>query len=133
MLLYSTGRRKTSSSRIFMKKGSGKIYINNLKFKKYFSCKIKRKIILYPFKIIYDINNIFLLNKFNFYITVKGGGISSQVIAIRHGISRILLKYNNNFRKKLKLYKFITRDSRKVERKKYGYIKSRSKHQYSKR
>ncbi len=131
-MLYSTGRRKTSSARIFMKNGVGKIYINNLYFKKYFFCKIKRKIILFPFKIIkgkYD----FFFNKFNFYITVKGGGISSQAIAIKHGISRVLLKYNNNFKKKFKLYRLITRDSRKVERKKYGFIKSRCKHQYSKR
>ncbi len=131
-MLYSTGRRKTSSARVFMKSGIGKIYINNLYFKKYIFCKIKRKIILFPFKIIKKKYNFFF-NKFNFYITVKGGGISSQVIAIRHGISRVLLKYNNNFRKEFKLYKLITRDSRKVERKKYGFMKSRRKHQYSKR
>ncbi len=131
-MLYSTGRRKTSSARIFMKSGVGRIYINNMYFKKYIFCKIKRKIILFPFKIIKDKYN-FLFNKFNFYITVKGGGISSQIIAIRHGISRVLLKYNINFKKKFKIYKLITRDSRKVERKKYGFMKSRRKHQYSKR
>ncbi len=131
-MLYSTGRRKTSSARVFMKNGVGKIYINNLYFKKYFFCKIKRKIVLFPFKIIKKKYNFFF-NKFNFYITVKGGGISGQVIAIRHGISRVLLKYNKNFRKEFKLYKLITRDSRKVERKKYGFMKSRRKHQYSKR
>ncbi len=131
-MLYSTGRRKTSSARVFMKKGIGKIYINNLYFKKYIFCKIKRKIILFPFKVIKKYNNE-ILNNFDFYITVKGGGISSQIIAIRHGISRVLLKYNVIFKKKLKLYKLITRDSREVERKKYGFMKSRRRHQYSKR
>ncbi len=129
-MFYSTGRRKTSSSRVFMKKGKGDIYINNIKFNDYFVSNIRRKIIIQPFKVLKE---DFLLNNYDFYITVKGGGISSQVISIRHGISKVLLKFNNNFKKKLRLYGFITRDSRKVERKKYGLRKSRCRHQYSKR
>ncbi len=128
--LYSTGRRKTSSARIFMKKGEGIIKINKLLFNKYFFLNKHRLIIMKPFLIVKDNKYI---NNFNYYITVKGGGISSQSIAIRHGISRILLKYNNNLKNILRNWGFITRDSRKVERKKYGLIKSRSKHQYSKR
>ncbi len=128
--MYSTGRRKTSSARIFLKNGSGKIFINKIIYYKYFNCKIKQKIILQPFKVI---NNDLFLNNHDLYITVKGGGICSQVIAIRHGISRIILKYDNSFRRKLKNYNLLTRDSRKVERKKYGLRKSRCRHQYSKR
>lgn len=128
--MYSTGRRKTSSARVFLKNGSGKIFINNVIFDDYFKSKIKKKIVLYPFKVI---NNDLFIGKKDLFITVKGGGISSQIIAIRHGISRIILKYNNNFRKKLKKYGLLTRDSRKVERKKYGLRKSRCRHQYSKR
>ncbi len=128
-MYYSTGRRKTSSARVFMKDGIGKIYINNLLYKKYFFNKIMQKIIIQPFKVVDDFN----INKFDFFITVKGGGISSQSIAVRHGISRVLLKYNSNFKSKLRVYGFITRDSRKVERKKYGFRKSRCRSQYSKR
>ncbi len=128
--LYSTGRRKTSSARIFMRKGKGIIKINNLLYDKYFFLFKHRLIIMNPFTILKDKKYI---NKFDYYITVKGGGISSQSIAIRHGISRVLLKYDNTLRGILKIWGFITRDSRKVERKKYGLIKSRSKHQYSKR
>ncbi len=128
--MYSTGRRKTSSARVFMNIGTGKILINKYKFKNYFKDKIKRLVIFYPFKIINDYSYI---DKFDFYITVKGGGISSQVIAIRHGITRVLLKYNSNLRILLKNVGLITRDSREVERKKYGFRKSRCRPQYSKR
>lgn len=129
MMIYSTGRRKTSSARIFMTKGVGLIKINNLLLDKYFS------LIKYKFNIIKVLkikDNLFIDN-FNYFITVRGGGLSSQSIAIRHGISRAILKYDNSLKKKLRLLGFITRDSRKVERKKYGFRKSRCKPQYSKR
>ncbi len=129
-MYYSTGRRKTSSARIFMKKGNGKLIINGFTLKKYFKNKIKQLVVLYPFKIIGDYDYI---NKFNFYITVKGGGISSQTIAIRHGIVRVILKYNSSLRLVFKKLGLITRDSREVERKKYGLRKSRCRPQYSKR
>ncbi len=127
---YSTGRRKTSSARIFMTKGNGIIKINNILLNNYFFLIKYKYIIMQPFNIFKDKK---YFNKFNYYITVKGGGISSQAIAIRHGISKVLLKYDINCKLKLKLWGFITRDSRKVERKKYGLRKSRCRHQYSKR
>ncbi len=129
-MYYGTGRRKTSSARIFMKKGKGNIFINYILLNNYYIEKINRIIIMQPFRVL---SEDFLYKNYDFLITVKGGGISSQVIAIRHGISRLLLKFNSSFKKKLRLYGFITRDSRKVERKKYGLRKSRSRHQYSKR
>ncbi len=129
-MIYSTGRRKTSSARVFMNEGNGKFLVNNINFKKYFVSKIRQLVIFYPFKIINDYSYI---NNFNFYITVKGGGISSQAVAIRHAITRILLKCDTNLRIVLKSAGLITRDSRKVERKKYGFRKSRCRHQYSKR
>ncbi len=129
-MMYSTGRRKTSSARVFMRDGKGDIFINNMLLNKYFTCKIKVLVICQPFNILKDVYDF---SKYNFYITVKGGGISSQSIAIRHGISRLLLKYNNSFRCKLRYYGFITRDSREVERKKYGLRKARCRPQYSKR
>ncbi len=128
MKIYSTGRRKTSSARVFMFEGLGIIKINNLLLNKYFSLNKYRYNIINVLKIKDD-----FINKFDYFITVKGGGLSSQSIAIRHGISRVLLKYDNSLKKKLRLLGFITRDSRKVERKKYGFRKARSKHQYSKR
>ncbi len=112
-----------------MTKGVGLIKINNLLLDKYFS------LIKYKFNIIKVLkikDNLFIDN-FNYFITVRGGGLSSQSIAIRHGISRAILKYDNSLKKKLRLLGFITRDSRKVERKKYGFRKSRCKPQYSKR
>ncbi len=128
--MYSTGRRKTSSARVFMNIGEGKFIINKFMLDEYFKDRIKQLAILYPFKIINDDS---YMKKFNFYITVKGGGISSQAIAIRHGISRVLLKHNSKLRVILKSVGLITRDSRKVERKKYGFRKSRCRPQYSKR
>ncbi len=130
MQLYSTGRRKTSSARIFLNSnGNGKIYINKKIFTEYFFIKKLQLVVLKPFKVL----NIDLLFKLNLYITVKGGGISGQAFAICHGISRVLLKYNIDFRKDLKIFGLITRDSRKVERKKFGLKKSRRRPQFSKR
>ncbi|UNB92352.1 MAG: 30S ribosomal protein S9 [gamma proteobacterium endosymbiont of Trioza apicalis] len=124
---YGTGRRKNSSARVFMKKGTGNIIVNKNNFKKYFYKKTSRNIICKP------IEKVDMINKIDLYITVKGGGISSQVGAVRHGITRALIKFNLKFRDILKKSGFITRDSRKVERKKVGLRKSRCCPQFSKR
>lgn len=124
---YGTGRRKTSSARVFIKNGNGKILINNNSLDKYFSRNTSRMIVLQPLKL-FDITK-----KFNLYITVKGGGNSGQAGAIRHGISRALLQYDKTLRTELKKNGFLTRDSRKVERKKIGFRKARRSPQYSKR
>ncbi len=128
---YNTGRRKSSSSRVFIKKGDGKIIINNIKINKYFFTKKLKLIIFQPFSVINDKNCT--IKNFDFYITVKGGGIYAQAVSIRHAISKFLLSLNIEYRKKLRMWGFITRDSREVERKKYGFRKSRCKHQFSKR
>ncbi|WP_143715385.1 30S ribosomal protein S9 [bacterium endosymbiont of Pedicinus badii] len=124
---YATGRRKSSSARVFLKPGDGKITINKKILGKYFKKYSSIKTVLQPLKILN------LLEKFDLYITVKGGGISGQSEAIRHGIARALLNYNEDFRNTLRKFGFITRDSRKVERKKVGLRKARRSTQFSKR
>ncbi len=128
---YNTGRRKSSSSRVFIKKGNGKVIVNNIEINKYFFMKKLQLIIFQPFNVINDKNCI--IKNFDFYITVKGGGIFSQAVSIRYAISKFLLSLNSEYRTKLRTWGFITRDSREVERKKYGFRKSRCKHQFSKR
>ncbi|CAL4321823.1 30S ribosomal protein S9 [Buchnera aphidicola] len=124
---YGTGRRKSSSARIFLKTGVGNIIVNKKKIKHYFSRKTSYMVITQP------INVTNMINKLDFYITVKGGGISGQAGAIRQGITRALIKYDISFSKILKKFGFITRDSRQVERKKVGFRKSRRRPQFSKR
>ncbi|QJC33898.1 30S ribosomal protein S9 [Enterobacteriaceae endosymbiont of Donacia provostii] len=123
----ATGRRKRASSRIFMKNGNGNIIINKKKINVFFNRNTHRIMILKPLRLIE------MQNKLDFYITVKGGGLSGQAGAIRHGITRALIKYDHFFRKILKKAGFITRDDRKVERKKYGFKKARRSPQFSKR
>ncbi|HIH2763802.1 MAG TPA: 30S ribosomal protein S9 [Candidatus Azoamicus sp.] len=128
--IYSTGKRKTSIARVFLKEGSGEIIINNnVENNPKFVTIIKKTLMLL------NINN-----KIDLKITVKGGGITGQSEAIRHGLSKALvildtknINEENSFRKKLKKLGFLTRDSRKVERKKVGRRKARKKEQYSKR
>ncbi|WP_343152478.1 30S ribosomal protein S9 [Buchnera aphidicola] len=124
---YGTGRRKSSSARVFLKKGDGNITVNNFSLEKYFGRKTSCMVVLQPLELIN------MLNKFDFYITVKGGGISGQAGAIRQGITKALISYDNSFRKELRKAGFVTRDSRKVERKKVGFRKSRRRPQFSKR
>lgn len=126
-LFKSTGRRKTSIARVILFSGNGQIKVNNLKLLKYFSSKILRIIIKKP------LNKLFLLNQYNIFINVKGGGFKSQAEAIQLGISRALCKININYKINFKKYKFLTRDSRIVERKKSGRKKARKKFQFSKR
>lgn len=124
---YGTGRRKSSSARVFIKTGEGNIIINHKNLKQYFYQETARIMVYKPLKLI----NI--LNKLDLYITVKGGGIFGQVGAIQHGISRALIRYNKDYKINLRKFGFITRDSRKVERKKVGIRKSRRRPQFSKR
>lgn len=127
MYNYGTGRRKSSSARVFLSSGTGKIIINNRILESYFCRKTTIMIIKQPLEI------VDMLYKCNLYITVKGGGISGQVGAIRHGITRALIDFDSSFRSELRKSGFVTRDSRKVERKKVGFRKSRKRPQFSKR
>lgn len=124
---YGTGRRKSSSARVFLKKGNGKIIINNRSLEQYFGRKTSCMIIRQPLELI-DV-----INQFDAYITVKGGGISGQSGAIRQGITKALINYDSSWRTELRKAGFITRDSREVERKKVGFRKSRRRPQFSKR
>ncbi|WMC18911.1 MAG: 30S ribosomal protein S9 [Enterobacteriaceae bacterium PSpicST2] len=124
---YGTGKRKTSIARIFMKLGNGKFIVNNNNLNEYFTNKNTQLIIYKP------LNLVNLINIMDLYITVKGGGISSQAEAIKYGISKAILNYNKNLRHILKKEGYISRDSRKVERKKPGFKKSRKRSQFSKR
>ncbi|BAC24285.1 rpsI [Wigglesworthia glossinidia endosymbiont of Glossina brevipalpis] len=124
---YSTGRRKTASARVFIKIGKGKIKINYIDIKKYFNQKTYITLIKKPLEIIN------MTDKLDIFITVKGGGISGQAGAIRHGIARALIKYDSSLKTTLRDSGFITRDSRCVERKKVGFKKARRRPQFSKR
>ncbi len=124
---YSTGRRKSSSARVFLKKGAGSIAINNRTLEQYFGRETGRMIVQQP------LEKINMLNDFDIKVTVSGGGISGQAGAIRHGITRALLKYDETLRKTLRQAGFVTRDAREVERKKVGLHKARKRPQYSKR
>lgn len=124
---YSTGRRKSSSARVFLKRGSGEITINNRTLDQYFGRETGRMIVRQP------LETLEMLDQFDFNITVSGGGISGQAGAIRHGISRVLIEYDETLRKPLRQAGFVTRDAREVERKKIGLHKARKRPQYSKR
>ncbi|PPI88594.1 30S ribosomal protein S9 [Candidatus Pantoea edessiphila] len=124
---YGTGRRKSSSARVFIKSGSGNILINKRSLEKYFGRKTACMIVMQPLDLLH------LTNKLDLYITVKGGGVSGQAGAIRHGITRALLKYDNGLHEDLRKAGFITRDARQVERKKVGLRKARRSPQFSKR
>lgn len=124
---YGTGRRKSSSARVFIKTGEGKIKVNQCSLEKYFSRETSRMVIRQPMVL----TN--LSDKLDLYITVKGGGISGQAGAIRHGIARALIQYDESLRPALRQAGFTTRDARKVERKKVGLRKARRRPQFSKR
>ncbi|MBP3195138.1 MAG: 30S ribosomal protein S9 [Cardiobacteriaceae bacterium] len=124
---YATGRRKTSTARVFMRKGSGNIIVNQKPLDEYFGRETARMIVRQPLEIVGVKEN------FDFYITVKGGGSSGQAGAIRHGIARVLRSYDENNRTPLRQAGLLTRDAREVERKKVGLHKARKATQYSKR
>ena len=123
----ATGRRKSSIAQVFMKPGKGTITINKRLINKYFLHETLKMIVQQP------LNLVAVNGKYDIYIRVKGGGISGQASAIRHGISRALVKINSDFRGQLKKEGLLTRDSRVVERKKYGQKGARARFQFSKR
>ena len=124
---YATGRRKTSSARVFLKPGKGTITINGKKADDYLTRMQSRMVIVQPLDLLNQIG------KFDAKITVAGGGESGQAGAIRLGITRALIAFNAEFKAQLKKAGFITRDPRMVERKKYGKAGARRRFQYSKR
>ena len=124
---YATGKRKNSIARVWLKKGEGKISINGKSIKDYFSRPVLQMIVNQPLEIIQSVGN------YDIKATVKGGGLSGQAGALRHGISKALILYDIGLRKALKKVGFLTRDSRVVERKKAGLAKARRSYQFSKR
>tara|TARA_B100000700_G_scaffold327911_1_gene443994 strand:- start:3457 stop:3900 length:444 start_codon:yes stop_codon:yes gene_type:complete len=123
----ATGRRKRSVARVWVKKGSGKIYVNGQEMIKYFKRPAHQLIVTRPLD---EINGT---NDYDVKCTVKGGGLTGQAGAIIHGISRALVNIDSSLKKTLKKSKLTTRDPRKVERKKYGHRKARRSFQFSKR
>ncbi len=124
---YGTGRRKSSTARVFMQPGSGNILINKRSIDEYFGRETSRMIVRQP------LQTAEMMEKFDFQISVNGGGGSGQAGAIRMAIARALLNYDENLRKTLRKSGFLTRDAREVERKKVGLHKARKATQYSKR
>lgn len=135
---YGTGRRKTATARVFLKQGgTGLIHVNGRTLEDYFGRETARMVVRQPLEVVDQ------LNRFDINVTVTGGGSSGQAGAVRHGISRALINYDesdstdvahdSSFRRLLRNARLVTRDARRVERKKVGFKKSRKKTQYSKR
>jgi len=124
---YSTGRRKTSVARVYLKRGEGKILINKKDADAYLMRETLKMIIMQPFELTGT------TGQFDVSVNVSGGGVSGQAGAIKHGISRALLKVSDEYRKPLKKAGYLTRDAREVERKKYGQRGARARFQFSKR
>ena len=126
-MIYATGRRKTSSARVYMSDGKGKIIVNNKSLEDYFGREVARMVVRQPLELCE------LTEKIDLEIKVSGGGSFGQAGAIRHGISRALVDFDVELRPQLKKAGFLTRDSRRVERKKPGLKKARKSSQFSKR
>ncbi|WKE66065.1 30S ribosomal protein S9 [Gallaecimonas kandeliae] len=124
---YGTGRRKSSTARVFIKQGSGSITVNQRSLEEYFGRETARMVVRQPLELVE------MTEKLDLYITVSGGGISGQAGAIRHGITRALMEYDESLRPTLRKAGFVTRDARQVERKKVGLRKARRRPQFSKR
>ncbi|MFT5484317.1 MAG: small subunit ribosomal protein S9 [Halieaceae bacterium] len=124
---YGTGRRKTSTARVFMKSGNGDITVNHRPLDQYFGREVARMIVRQPLELVE------LPAKFDINVTVAGGGSFGQAGAIRHGITRALMDYDESLRPTLRSAGYVTRDAREVERKKVGLRKARKRPQYSKR
>lgn len=124
---YGTGRRKEAVARVWLKPGNGGFIVNGRKMLDYFSRSVLQTLVLQPFV---TTNR---LGSYDVFCTVKGGGLSGQAGAVRHGISRALIEYEPDLRPSLKSAGMLTRDSREVERKKYGLMKARRSYQFSKR
>jgi small subunit ribosomal protein S9 len=125
--IYSTGRRKTAIARVWLTAGEGKFTINGRDDENYFARPVARMVIRQA------LEEVALLSQYDVHATVVGGGIASQAGAIRHGITRALMKIDNELRPKLKAAGYVTRDPRKKERKKYGQKAARARFQFSKR
>lgn len=125
--IYATGKRKTSIARVWLEPGEGKFVVNERALREYFGRETCEMVVLQPL----DVTGT--RNQFDVKVNVHGGGISGQSVAIRHGISKALLQYNQDFKDALKKAGFITRDSRVKERKKYGRRGARRRPQFSKR
>ena len=126
-IYYSTGRRKTSTARVFLRRGSGSITVNKRPLDEYFGRETARMIVRQP------LEKTDMSDTFDISVTVKGGGMSGQAGAIRHGITRALIEYDSELRSPLRRAGFVTRDARQVERKKVGLHKARRAPQFSKR
>ncbi|GIR73988.1 MAG: 30S ribosomal protein S9 [Prochlorococcus sp.] len=126
-IFYATGRRKTSSARVYLKKGKGDISVNDRKLDEYFGRKVAQMLVMQPLEL------LDLSEKLDINIKVKGGGSFGQAGAIRHGISRALTSFDEELRPQLKKAGLLTRDPRRVERKKPGLVKARKSKQFSKR
>ena len=126
-MINATGRRKAAVARVYLTKGNGKITVNGKDYKEYFPVKHIQYAISDPFATV-EIENIYDLK-----VNVRGGGFKGQAEAVRMAVSRALVKLNEDFRKPLKAKKYLTRDARAVERKKYGKPKARKSFQFSKR
>jgi small subunit ribosomal protein S9 len=124
---YATGRRKSASARVYMKSGTGRITVNDRPLDEFFGRETGRMIVRQPLEVVQ------MSGKFDFNVHVAGGGITGQAGAIRHGIARALMLYDESLRKPLRQAGFVTRDAREVERKKVGRRKARRGGQYSKR
>ncbi len=124
---YSTGRRKSSAARVFLTAGTGNIVVNKRPLDEYFGRETSRMIVRQPLKL------VDLLDKFDIKVSVRGGGNGGQAGAIRHGITRALMVYDETLRPSLRKAGLVTRDARCVERKKVGLHKARKRPQYSKR
>lgn len=124
---YGTGRRKSSTARVFLRPGNGNITINTKSLQDYFGRETSRMVVRQPLELVE------MLDKFDVYVTVRGGGNNGQAGAIRHGITRALMDYDEGLRPALRKAGFVTRDAREVERKKVGLRKARRATQFSKR
>ena len=124
---YGTGRRKTSTARVFITAGTGAIVVNDRPLDEYFGRPVARLVVRQPLEL------VGLSDKFDVNVTVAGGGSFGQAGAIRHGLTRALMEYNEELRSQLRKAGYVTRDAREVERKKVGLRKARKKPQFSKR
>ena len=124
---YGTGRRKTSTARVFLRPGNGQITVNGRSLEDYFGREVARMLVRRPLEL------VAAANRFNCLVTVKGGGSFSQAGAIRHGLTRALIQFDEAWRQPLRQAGYVTRDARKVERKKVGLRKARKRPQFSKR
>ncbi len=124
---YGTGRRKTATARVFISRGTGNIQVNDRPLDQYFGRETARMVVRQPLELVN------MVGQLDIKVTVKGGGMGGQAGAIRHGVTRALIEYDETLRSVLRKAGFVTRDAREVERKKVGLRKARKRPQYSKR